>query len=256
MRFRRCRIFHRAAAPAGRSDSTPRPTPRKSLRRLSAPVRFRCSRSNPTIRRCSARIEAPPPMVYVKGRRELLSRPAVAIVGSRQCSAAGVQVTRQFASELAEAGFVIVSGLARGIDRAAHEAALARGTVAVLAGGIDGFIRPSTPSFSAGSAAKAVSSRSGRRASNLEKRIFRGETGPLLAWCMASSSSKRQCHRERSSPPAMPTRTRGVRASRSSSRSARRRHRLIKSGATFVTAPEDIVEVLDPIIGLDEHRAD
>ena len=203
-----------------------------------------------------ARIEAPPPMVYVKGRRELLSRPAVAIVGSRQCSAAGVQVTRQFASELAEAGFVIVSGLARGIDRAAHEAALARGTVAVLAGGIDGFIRPSTPSFSAGSAAKAVSSRSGRRASNLEKRIFRGETGPLLAWCMASSSSKRQCHRERSSPPAMPTRTRGVRASRSSSRSARRRHRLIKSGATFVTAPEDIVEALHPIIGLDEHRAD
>ena len=89
-----------------------------------------------------ARIEAPPPMVYVKGRRELLNRPAVAIVGSRQCSAAGVQVTRQFASELAEAGFVIVSGLARGIDRAAHEAALTRGTVAVLAGGIDWIYPP------------------------------------------------------------------------------------------------------------------
>ena len=89
-----------------------------------------------------ARIEAPPPTVYVKGRRELLNRPAIAIVGSRQCSAAGVQVTRQFASELAEAGFVIVSGLARGIDRAAHEAALTRGTVAVLAGGIDWIYPP------------------------------------------------------------------------------------------------------------------
>ena len=206
-----------------------------------------------------ARIEAPPPMVYVKGRRELLSRPAVAIVGSRQCSAAGVQVTRQFASELAEAGFVIVSGLARGIDRAAHEAALTRGTVAVLAGGIDGFIRPSTPSFSAGSAAKAVSSPSGRRASNLEKRIFRGETGSLPAWCMASSSSKRQCRsgtlitaryandlgREVFALPGHPLDPR-----------AEGTNRLIKSGATFVTAPEDVVEVLRPIIGLDEHRAD
>lgn len=67
------------------------------------------------------RIEAPPPMLYIKGRRELLNSPAVAIVGSRQCSAAGVQLTRRFANELAESGFVIVSGLARGIDHGAHD---------------------------------------------------------------------------------------------------------------------------------------
>ncbi|HEY8128309.1 MAG TPA: DNA-processing protein DprA [Hyphomicrobium sp.] len=89
-----------------------------------------------------ARIEAPPPMLYVKGNRELLNVPAVAIVGSRQCSAAGVQLTKLFASQLADAGFVIVSGLARGIDRAAHEAALKSGTVAVVAGGIDWIYPP------------------------------------------------------------------------------------------------------------------
>ncbi len=84
-----------------------------------------------------AAIDAPPPMLYVKGRTELLSRPAVAIVGSRHASAAGLKLSRTFASALAEAGLVIVSGLARGIDAAAHEASLAHGTVAVLAGGID-----------------------------------------------------------------------------------------------------------------------
>ena len=84
-----------------------------------------------------AAIEAPPPMLYIKGRAELLGRPCVAIVGSRQASAAGVKLARLFADALSDAGFVIVSGLARGIDAAAHEASLARGTVAVLAGGID-----------------------------------------------------------------------------------------------------------------------
>jgi DNA processing protein len=84
-----------------------------------------------------AAIEAPPPMLYVKGKAELLGQPGVAIVGSRQASAAGIKLARLFADSLSKEGFVIVSGLARGIDAAAHEASLARGTVAVLAGGID-----------------------------------------------------------------------------------------------------------------------
>ncbi len=81
--------------------------------------------------------EGAPPMLYVKGRTELLNRPAIALVGSRQSSAAGVQLARRFAAGFGEAGFVVVSGLARGIDGAAHEAALATGTVAVVAGGLD-----------------------------------------------------------------------------------------------------------------------
>ncbi len=84
-----------------------------------------------------AHLDAPPPAVYVKGVDRLLQRPAVAIVGSRQASAAGITLARRFSSDLGRQGLAIVSGLARGIDAAAHEAALATGTIAVLAGGID-----------------------------------------------------------------------------------------------------------------------
>jgi DNA processing protein len=84
-----------------------------------------------------AAVDAPPPLLYVKGRIDLLNRPAIAIVGSRHASAAGLKVARLFAAELAAAGLTVVSGLARGIDASAHEASLARGTVAVLAGGLD-----------------------------------------------------------------------------------------------------------------------
>src|SRR5262249_38800058 len=77
-----------------------------------------------------------------KGRLELLDKPAAAIVGSRQCSAAGAKLAGLFAAKLAEAGYAIVSGLARGIDRAAHEASIDHGTIAVQAGGIDNVYPP------------------------------------------------------------------------------------------------------------------
>ncbi len=84
-----------------------------------------------------AHLEMPPPLIYAKGRLELLTRQAVAIVGSRDASAAGRTLTRTLAFELGAAGLIIVSGLARGIDAEAHHAALATGTIAVLAGGVD-----------------------------------------------------------------------------------------------------------------------
>ena len=84
-----------------------------------------------------ANVEDLPPLVYVKGDTALLARPSVAIVGSRSCSAAGREFARLLAHDIGRAGFVVVSGLARGIDGAAHAAALETGTVAVLAGGID-----------------------------------------------------------------------------------------------------------------------
>lgn len=82
-------------------------------------------------------IDSAPPLLAVEGDPSVLNRPCVAIVGSRNASAAGLKLTASLARELGEAGFVVVSGLARGIDTAAHEASLDNGTVAVLAGGLD-----------------------------------------------------------------------------------------------------------------------
>ena len=82
-------------------------------------------------------VDAPPPLLYAKGRLELADGPIVAMVGARNGSAVGQKLTRQLATELGLEGFVIASGLARGIDTAAHLASLERGTIAVLAGGID-----------------------------------------------------------------------------------------------------------------------
>ena len=84
-----------------------------------------------------AAVDAPPPLLYVKGDASHLTRPMLAIVGARNGSAAGQKIARQFASHVGAAGFVIASGLARGIDAAVHQAALATGTVAVVAGGLD-----------------------------------------------------------------------------------------------------------------------
>jgi DNA processing protein len=84
-----------------------------------------------------AAIADPPPAISVLGEVALLSRPSVAVVGARNASAAGRRFARTLAEEIGQAGFVVVSGLARGIDTAAHEGALATGTVAVVAGGVD-----------------------------------------------------------------------------------------------------------------------
>lgn len=78
-----------------------------------------------------------PPVLWALGRRALLARPRIAIVGTRNASSLGLRMTRSLAAELGALGFVIVSGLARGIDAEAHRASLATGTIGVQAGGID-----------------------------------------------------------------------------------------------------------------------
>jgi DNA processing protein len=86
---------------------------------------------------CLQVIDDAPPLLAVRGHRTTLALPAVAIVGSRNASAAGLKLTQQIARGLSDAGFATVSGLARGIDAAAHGASLNSGTIAVLAGGHD-----------------------------------------------------------------------------------------------------------------------
>ncbi|MBS0236521.1 MAG: DNA-protecting protein DprA [Proteobacteria bacterium] len=78
-----------------------------------------------------------PPIITVKGDPKLLNMRQIAIVGARHASAGGMSLATRFADELGRAGFVTTSGLAKGIDIAAHKGALKHGTIAVIAGGID-----------------------------------------------------------------------------------------------------------------------
>jgi len=89
-----------------------------------------------------AELDDAPPLLAVRGAAETLMRPMLAVVGSRNASGAGLKFAGQLAHDLAGAGFVIVSGLARGIDSAAHRASLKGGTVAALAGGHDRIYPP------------------------------------------------------------------------------------------------------------------
>ncbi|MBE9639544.1 DNA-processing protein DprA [Salipiger mangrovisoli] len=82
-------------------------------------------------------MEDAPPVLWAMGQVELLARPAVALVGARNASSLGARTARLLAAGLADAGWLVVSGLARGIDAEAHRAALERGTAAVMAGGVD-----------------------------------------------------------------------------------------------------------------------
>jgi DNA processing protein len=87
-------------------------------------------------------IHGAPPLLCVSGRLEIANQKAVALVGARNASALGLKFTRMIAQRLMAADIVVVSGLARGIDTAAHEEALPKATAAVVAGGIDYFYPP------------------------------------------------------------------------------------------------------------------
>lgn len=82
-------------------------------------------------------IDGAPPILWVRGDPAWLSRSPVAVIGARNASSLGLRMARGMATGLGEAGHTVVAGLARGIDTAAHNAALPTGTVAVMAGGVD-----------------------------------------------------------------------------------------------------------------------
>ena len=89
-----------------------------------------------------AAVDPPPPVLWALGDFALTARPCVAVVGARIASAGGQRIARGLSQQLGEAGHVVVSGLARGIDGAAHAGALPTGTVAVLGGGVDDVYPP------------------------------------------------------------------------------------------------------------------
>ena len=106
----------------------------EAARRLGATLLFLDADGYPPL---LAEVDNAPPVLMVRGRRELLERTAVAMVGARNASAAACRFARQIAHDLGQSDVTIVSGLARGIDTAAHVGSIDAGTVAVIAGGID-----------------------------------------------------------------------------------------------------------------------
>ena len=126
-----------------------------------------------------AQVDAPPPLLYVKGRLELAEIPIVAIVGARNGSAVGQKFTRSLATDLGDEGFVIASGLARGIDTAAHLARLSEAQSPCLLAASTISIRRKTKSCIGRSASKAFSSASERHASRRAARTSRAGTASL-----------------------------------------------------------------------------
>ena len=125
-----------AAAQAAPSGSAPREQAEAELRAARASGIEFFALGEPDYPSRLEMIDDPPPLVAMRGdARHSFSGRSIAIVGSRNASAAGVKFAERMARDLGDAGYVVVSGLARGIDAAAHRASLETGTIAVLAGG-------------------------------------------------------------------------------------------------------------------------
>jgi len=195
-------------------------------------------------------LDPPPPVLWALGDRSLL-----AIVGARIASAAGRRFARDLAEALGAAGWVVVSGMARGIDSAAHQGALAHGSVAVLAGGVDDVYPPENADLHRDLGARGciVSERSigaGVRAADFPRRnriisgLSRGvivveaelRSGSLITARLAGEQG-----REVFAVPGSPLdpRSRGA-------------NDLLRQGATLVEEAEDVLRVLNTLPGLRE----
>lgn len=199
-------------------------------------------------------IDPPPPIISVWGRVDILPRPSIAIVGSRNASAIGQRFARQIAGELGEAGVTIVSGLARGIDTSAHYGALGSGTVAVLGGGVDHvYPRQNAELFEIMSEQGALISESplGYRATARDfprrNRIISGLSRGVVVVEAAERSGTLitaryalEQNREVMAAPGSPLdpRTKGC-------------NRLIRQGASLIENAEDILNILEALPALE-----
>lgn len=197
-------------------------------------------------------IDDAPPLLAARGNADILLQPMTAIVGSRNASAAGAKFASQIARTLGEAGFAVVSGLARGIDAAAHRASIETGTIAVLAGGHDRIYPPEHGDLLAqildhGAAISEMPFGWEPRARDFPRRnrLISGlslgvvvieaarRSGSLITARMANEQG-----REVFAVPGSPLdpRCEGTNG-------------LLKQGATLVTEATDILTVLGPILG-------
>ncbi len=196
-------------------------------------------------------IDDAPPMICIKGDETVLSRPCFAIVGARNASALGRKLARSVARDLGRAGFTIVSGLARGVDTAAHEASVDVATAAVLAGGIDNIYPPENDELhrAIGERGLLVSEHPpGTRpqAQNFSRRnrVISGMSyGALIVEAAKRSGSlitarmALEQNREVFAVPGSPLDPR-----------AEGTNRLIRDGAILARSADDILEVIAPIL--------
>mgnify|MGYP001765332339 CR=1 FL=1 len=201
-------------------------------------------------------IEGPPPLLAVKGGPGVCRRHGVAIVGARNASLAGRKMATLMARGLGEAGFVTVSGLARGIDAAAHEASLDTGTIAVFAGGLDRLYPPENQDLAArivetgGALVSEMPFGWEPRARDFPRRnrLISGiALGVVVIEAAARSGSLHTARfaaeqgREVFAVPGSPLDPR-----------AEGTNDLIRNGATLVASAAHVIEGLTPILG---HRA-
>lgn len=190
----------------------------------------------------------PPPILSVLGNADLVHRRCVAIVGARQASAAGRKLARDIAKDLSDAGFCVVSGLARGIDGEAHAASLEGGTIAVLGGGIDHIYPPQHDRLYAEIATRGLlmSERPfGHRATARDfprrNRIITGIAEGVViieaaerSGSLISARTATEQNREVMTVPGSPLDPRSAGS-----------NRLLRDGATLVRHADDVIEALN-----------
>ncbi len=200
-----------------------------------------------------AALDAPPPMISVLGHTVLLQREMIAMVGARNASALGRKLAQTLARDLSEAGLVVVSGMARGIDTAAHEGALAKGTVAVVAGGVDSIYPPENKPLyekliaegaivSEMALGEAPQARHFPRRNRLVSGMARGVVVVEAAEGSGSLITARlalEQNREVFAVPGSPLDPR-----------AKGTNRLLRDGAVLTETAEDVLIVLRPILGV------
>jgi DNA processing protein len=200
--------------------------------------------------RLLSQLEDAPPLLIAKGNLNLLDRQAVAIVGARNASAAACRFARGLAHDLGQNDLVVVSGLARGIDSAAHDGSLSTGTVAVIAGGIDIFYPPENEErqkvlYERGVVVAEMSAGTEPRARHFpyRNRIIAGmSSGTVVVEAAPRSGSlitarlAAEAGREVMAVPGSPLDPR-----------AQGCNQLIRDGATLVQNAADVVEAIRPL---------
>jgi DNA processing protein len=197
-------------------------------------------------------LDAPPPIISVLGNRALLDREMIAMVGARNASALGRKLAQRLAADLSAAGLVVVSGMARGIDTAAHEGAMVNGTCAVVAGGVDIIYPPENADLygrlkSDGAVVSEMplgeqpQARHFPRRNRIVSGMARGVVVVEAAEGSGSLITARfalEQNREVFAVPGSPLDPR-----------AKGTNRLIREGAVLTETAEDVVAVLKPMLG-------